>query len=119
MGSATYGLGCKSVQTHKQTNKQTIELKDFAKTSELAAGASETLSFNVPASILASFDQDNNQWIIEPGSYKVYVAPSSDVEDVTPITFSVSSEIVVSNTTEGALALPDGVDASSFVTVSE
>ncbi len=99
--------------------KPTIELKDFAKTSELAAGASETLSFNVPASILASFDQDNNQWIIEPGSYKVYVAPSSDVEDVTPITFSVSSEIVVSNTTEGALALPDGVDASSFVTVSE
>ncbi len=99
--------------------KPTIELKDFAKTAELAAGESETLSFNVPASVLASFDQDNHQWIIEPGSYSVYVAPSSDVEGVTPITFTVNSEIVVSDTTPGALALPDGVEASSFVTVTE
>ncbi|MFB9136772.1 beta-glucosidase [Vibrio olivae] len=99
--------------------KPTIELKDFAKTDELAPGASQSLSFNVPASVLASFDPENNQWIVESGTYSVYVAPSSDITDVAPITFSVASEIVVSDTTPGAFALPEGVDAASFVTVAE
>ena len=99
--------------------KPTIELKAFDKTNELAAGASETLTFNIPAKLLASFDPDNNQWIVEPGAYKAYISNSSDVTGVEPISFTVSKEIVVSNTTPGALALPAGVTASDFVTVSE
>ena len=99
--------------------KPTIELKAFEKTESLAAGASEKVTFTIPAKLLASFDPDNNQWIVEPGTYKVYVSNSSDVSGVTPVTFTVSKEIVVSNTTAGALALPAGVSTSDFVTVSE
>lgn len=99
--------------------KPTIELKAFDKTSELEAGASETLTFNILAKLLASFDPDNNQWIVEPGTYQVYISNSSDVTGVEPISFTVSKEIVVSNTSPGALALPAGVTASDFVTVSE
>ena len=99
--------------------KPVIELKAFAKTSKLDAGASEKLTFNIPAKILASFDQTNNQWIVEPGTYKAYVSPSSNVTDTTPVTFTVDKEIVVSNTTAGALALADGVDAASVTTISK
>ncbi|MGY3902006.1 beta-glucosidase [Aeromonas lusitana] len=97
-------------------SKPAIELKAFAKTQLLAAGASETLNFEIPASWLASFDNANSEWIIEPGVYKVYVAPSSDVGSVAPQTFTVSSKLVVSKTTPGALALPAGVTEASFET---
>ncbi|WP_043759726.1 beta-glucosidase family protein [Aeromonas taiwanensis] len=97
--------------------KPLIELKAFAKTGQLAPGASEQLSFTIPASILASFDEASNQWIVEPGSYSAYISPSSDVSTTTPVSFSVSKEIVVSSTTPGALALPSGVDAATVTTV--
>ncbi|MNZ63185.1 Thermostable beta-glucosidase B [compost metagenome] len=97
-------------------SKPAIELKAFAKTQLLAAGASETLNFEIPASWLASFDNANSEWIIEPGVYKVYVAPSSEVGSVTPQSFTVSSKLVVSKTTPGALALPAGVTEASFET---
>lgn len=99
--------------------KPTIELKSFAKTNLLAAGASQKLTFTIPADLLASFDEVNNKWIIEAGTYKAYISPSSDVSSTEPVTFSVSKEIVVSNTTSGALALPDGITEASFTTVSE
>ncbi|MCO4206194.1 beta-glucosidase family protein [Aeromonas taiwanensis] len=97
--------------------KPLIELKAFAKTGQLAPGASEQLSFIIPASILASFDEASNQWIVEPGSYSAYISPSSDVSTTTPVSFTVSKEIVVSSTTPGALALPSGVDAATVTTV--
>lgn len=98
--------------------KPLIELKAFAKTAQLAPGASERLSFTIPASILASFDEASNQWIVEPGRYSAYISPSSDVSSSTPISFTVSKEIVVSNTTPGALALPAGVDPASVTTIT-
>ncbi|HHQ4671186.1 TPA: beta-glucosidase family protein [Aeromonas veronii] len=98
--------------------KPLIELKAFAKTGQLAPGASEQLSFTIPASILASFDEASNQWIVEPGRYSAYISPSSDVSAGTPVSFTVSKEIVVSNTTPGALALPAGVDPASVTTVT-
>lgn len=99
--------------------KPTIELKAFDKTDLLAASESETLTFSISAQTLSSFDSANNQWIIEPGTYNVYVAPSSDVSNTQPVTFTVSKEIVVSNTSPSALALPEGITEASFVTVSE
>lgn len=99
--------------------KPTIELKAFDKTNLLAAGESETLTFSISAQTLSSFDSANNQWIIEPGTYNVYVAPSSEVSNTQPVTFTVSKEIVVSKTTPNSLTLPDGVTEGSFVTVSE
>lgn len=99
--------------------KPTIELKAFAKTKQLAPGASELLSFTIPASILASFDEASNQWIVEPGSYSAYISPSSDVSATTPVTFTVSKEIVVSSTTPGTLALPEGVEPATVTTVTK
>ena len=99
--------------------KPTIELKAFAKTKQLAPGAAEQLSFTIPASILASFDEASNQWIVEPGSYSAYISPSSDVSATTPVTFTVSKEIVVSSTTPGTLALPEGVDPATVTTVTK
>ena len=61
----------------------------FAKTKQLAPGAAEQLSFTIPASILASFDEASNQWIVEPGSYSAYISPSSDVSATTPVTFTL------------------------------
>lgn len=99
--------------------KPAIELKAFAKTSKLDAGATEKLTFNIPAKILASFDPSSNEWIVEPGTYKAYVSASSNVTDVTPVTFTVDKEIVVSHTTAGALALPEGVDAATVTTITK
>ena len=99
--------------------KPTIELKAFDKTEKLDAGKAQQLTFNITAQMLASFDQAHNQWIVEPGTYNVYIAPSSDVSDIQPITFTVSKEIVVSETTPGALTLPEGISAADFTTVTE
>ena len=87
--------------------KPTIELKAFAKTPELAPGVSETLTFDISAYELASFDPDQNEWIIEPGTYSVYISNSSDVSGTTPITFNIGQEIVVAETTTGALSILD------------
>ncbi len=97
-------------------DKPAIELKAFAKTSLLKAGASEKLTFEIPATWLASFDNLNSEWIIEPGVYKLYVAPSSDVSAIEPLTFTLASKLVVSKTTPGALALPAGMTEASFET---
>lgn len=96
--------------------KPAIELKAFAKTQLLAAGASEQLTFEIPASWLASFDNANSEWILEPGTYKLYVAPSSDISAIEPLTFTLGSKRVVSKTTPGALALPAGMTEASFET---
>ncbi len=105
--------------------KPTIELKAFNKTTLLKAGQSETLSFDIPTDILASFDTDSNQWIVEPGAYTVYVAPSSDVfGDFTgtaapSVQFTVNKEIVVSKTSENALSLQDGLTEEEIITIKE
>lgn len=105
--------------------KPSIELKAFAKTRKLNTGESETLNFTIPAKTLASFDSENNQWIVEPGTYQAYIAPSSDVfgtvseTKTEPVTFKVDKEIVVSNTTANALALPAKTAKSSFITIKK
>jgi beta-glucosidase len=99
--------------------KPTIELKAFAKTNKLDAGSTQTLTFTIPAELLASFDETNNQWIIEAGTYKAYISPSSDVSSTDPVTFTVGKKVVVSTTTSGALALPAGVTEASFVTITQ
>lgn len=97
--------------------KPTIELKAFAKTAELRPGSSEKVVFNIPTKTLASYDESNNQWIIESGEYRVYISPSSDIANIEPITFSVPEEVTVSQTTPEAMALPHGVSAADFVTI--
>lgn len=106
-------------------DKPAIELKAFAKTSLLQPGQNEKLAFTISARDLASFDASRNKWIIEPGAYQVYIAPSSDINGklngaaTAPVTFTVSKEIVVSETTPGALALPQGVTTAGLITVAK
>ena len=99
-------------------SKPAIELKAFAKTALLAPGSAEQLTFTIPASLLASFAPQRNAWIIEPGSYRAYIAPSSDIHGITPVTFTVAKELVVSHSTPGALALPAGVAAKAVTTLT-
>ena len=46
------------------------ELKDFAKTRLLQPGESQRLTFNVPLDELASFDEKQNSWITDMGTYQ-------------------------------------------------
>lgn len=87
--------------------KPQIELKAFAKTGLIAAGGSEVVSMTIPAKDLASFNPTLNQWVVEPGSYSIYVSASSDVTGVSPVTFNVEELVVVSDTTPGILELQE------------
>lgn len=94
--------------------KPKLELKAFAKTRILRPRKSwstgayakhrQTLTFDLDLKTLASFDTNNDQWIVEPGVYNVYVSPSSDVSQIEPVTFRISRKLVVDNTTPDALA---------------
>ncbi|MCF0178572.1 MAG: glycoside hydrolase family 3 C-terminal domain-containing protein [Bacteroidales bacterium] len=57
--------------------KPARELKAFAKTKLLAPGESQTLTFNVSAYELASFNQDKNIWETAAGEYVVYFAKNA------------------------------------------
>jgi len=51
------------------------ELKDFKKV-EIGAGESKTVNFELPAEKLGFYDEDGN-WLLEPGAYKIFVGSSS------------------------------------------
>ncbi len=57
--------------------KPAYELKAFAKTSELAPGASETLTMTVDAYGLASFNDAASQWETAAGTYKALIGASA------------------------------------------
>lgn len=61
----------------KTANKPEKELKAFAKTSELAPGASEKVTFIFDADDLASFDAEGSKWVVTPGEYSVLLGSSS------------------------------------------
>ena len=65
--------------------KPVRELKAFAKTKQLAPGASETLTFTVPAYELASFNEATSAWETATGNYKVLLGASvSDIRATAP-----------------------------------
>lgn len=75
-------------------DKPELELKGFAKTGLLEAGASEELSITFNAKSIASFDTDRSSWVVEPGTYTVKIgASSNDIKG--EATFTVDAEIVV------------------------
>jgi len=83
-------VGAPGVALHKPVK----ELKAFAKTKELQPGEKQTLTFELDARLLASFDEDIDAWVVEPGEYTVYAAASSKDIRLTA-TFEVEEEIVV------------------------
>jgi beta-glucosidase len=82
----------------KTLDKPTEELKSFAKTNLLKAGESQTITFTINASDLASFDTKAAAWITEPGKYIVKIGASSlDIRSFS--SFNVGKEIVVEKVT--------------------
>lgn len=58
--------------TNGGIEKATANLLDFAKTSELAPGASETIEFSIPVEQLASYGyQTNGCYVLEAGDYVI------------------------------------------------
>lgn len=57
--------------------KPNRELKAFAKTRLLMPGESETLITVISKDDLASFDADNNQWVVDAGTYTFTASASS------------------------------------------
>ncbi|MBO4825801.1 MAG: glycoside hydrolase family 3 C-terminal domain-containing protein [Prevotella sp.] len=53
------------------------ELKTFGKTRELRPGESQTLTMKMQKRDLASYDEQNNQWLVEAGNYTFCVGANS------------------------------------------
>jgi len=84
------------------------ELVAFGKTGLLEPGASETLTFTIDASLLASFDESSSSWIAEAGSYTLKVgASSTDIKEKN--TFSIANDIKV-GTVSNSLAPQKDID---------
>ncbi|HXB43895.1 MAG TPA: beta-glucosidase [Puia sp.] len=81
------------------TDKPSEELKAFAKTHLLLPGKSQTLSFLISASDLASFDTKSSSWIAEAGDYAIKIGASSiDIKQTK--TFKLEKELVAGKTTK-------------------
>ena len=57
--------------------KPVHELKAFAKTRELKPGEQQVLTMQIPVRMLASFDEQNSQWLADGGLYDFHVGASS------------------------------------------
>jgi len=78
----------------KAMDKPESELKGFAKTQLLKAGASEKIDFMLNASDLASFDTERSAWVVEPGTYTIKIGNSSKNIQQT-VSFIVNQDILV------------------------
>ena len=80
--------------TNGGIEKASANLLDFAKTSELAPGASETIEFSIPVEQLASYDYMNNGcYVLEAGNY--VISANDDSHTVADSkTYTVASEIL-------------------------
>jgi beta-glucosidase len=81
-------------------DKPESELKAFAKTILLQPGASQTLTFPITASDLASYHTGISSWMAEAGKYAVKMGASSmDIKQSAD--FNLSKEIVVEKANKG------------------
>jgi len=83
--------------------KPGIELINFGKTKLLQPDESETLSFDINARDISSFDEQTGAWIAEKGEYTLKIGSSSTQTEQTA-NFSLSETKVVEKVTKHALA---------------
>ncbi len=88
--------------------KPARELAAYAKTNEIAPGASQTLTISFPISNMASYDDSGvtgheSAWILEPGEYKIYVGNSVRSAE------HISSYMVAANTVTEQLTEANGI----------
>ncbi|MCY1723045.1 glycoside hydrolase family 3 C-terminal domain-containing protein [Prolixibacteraceae bacterium Z1-6] len=82
--------------------KPEAELTAFGKTALLAPGKSETLTFDIDAMDLASFNEANSDWLVEAGDYTMKVgASSTDIKSKDSFTVEKG---IVAGTVSKALA---------------
>ncbi len=74
----------------KDMDKPERELKGFAKTGSLQPGESEMVTIDIPYRDLASFNEEESQWQVEAGEYKVMVA--KDAADAKPLTAVITEK---------------------------
>jgi beta-glucosidase len=78
----------------QKMDKPESELRAFAKTKLLKPGESETLTFVIKASDLASFDSKSSSWVAEAGKYVVKIGASSlNIKQSAP--FTLHSYLIV------------------------
>lgn len=80
--------------TNGGIEKSSANLLDFAKTSELAPGESQTIEFSIPVEDLASYDyQTNGCYVLEAGDY--VISANDDSHNIADSqTYTVASNIV-------------------------
>ncbi len=96
--------------TNGGIEKASVNLAEFGKTKELAAGASETISFEIPVEELASYDSDGIKiqgggYILEAGEYAISIRANSHTV-LDSKTFTVSADIDYSKTGRASDAVP-------------
>ncbi len=94
----------------QKLDKPSEELKAFAKTRLLKPGESQTLTFTLSASDLASFDTNSSSWIADAGKYTLKVG-SSSLNIKQTATFNLAKEIV---TEKDKKELPEQVDITEL-----
>ena len=83
-------------------DKPQSELRAFAKTRLLGSGQTQTLTFDLGAADLASFDPVSSSWVAEAGTYTVSIgASSADIRRSGA--FEVAREIVVRKTNKAVV----------------
>ena len=82
-----------SAPDNKAANKPAKELKAFAKTKSLKAGESQTVSLQVKAADLASFDEAASAWVVTEGEYLFLIGASSQDIKATLTATAKASEV--------------------------
>ena len=78
-----------------QLEKPAKELKAFAKTRMLQPGESQVLTMTIARRDLASFDEAQSQWVVDAGTYQVFIGAScTDIRQQATVDVKAYTEAV-------------------------
>jgi beta-glucosidase len=75
-------------------DKPESELRGFVKTGLLQPGASQTITFTIKPSDIASFNSNSSSWIVDAGKYTIKIGASS-LDTRQTATFTLLKDVVV------------------------